>query len=80
IKSTEEPIQFRLSAGKVQLATAQVDVAAEEVGTLNSQSKTTILALALVVVSLFLVIMIRRQSKIFVQEYADYLCVNVNFT
>jgi uncharacterized protein len=56
-----------LSAGKVQLATAQVDVAAEEIGTLNSQSKVNVRTVSLLYKDTFQLVVKNSQINQFVQ-------------
>lgn len=65
-RGTTENIEM-LSAGKAQLAMAQVDVAAEEIGNINSQSKANARTVALLYKDTFQLVVKNPQINQFVQ-------------
>jgi len=65
-KGTTQNIEM-LSTGKAQLATAQVDVAADKIGNLNSQSKANVRTVALLYKDTFQLVVKNPQINQFVQ-------------
>ncbi|WP_016948805.1 TAXI family TRAP transporter solute-binding subunit [Anabaena sp. PCC 7108] len=67
-----------LSVGKAQLAMAQVDVAAEEIGTLNSQSKANARTVALLYKDTFQLVVKNPQINQFVQLKGKTIALAAN--